>query len=348
MRLSELGEDGFIARLRERIPRPGPAVRLGIGDDAAALVLPPSEDLLVSTDVLVEGVHFTRTTVPLRYVGRKAVAVNASDIAAMGGRPLALLCSLASRPDMEVEELLELYTGLIGRATELGLDVIGGNLSATPGPLVLDATIVGTTSDRKLLKRSGARPGEALYVSGRLGRAAAGLRFLAEGAVLSEAGELRVPPGWHGAPLPVVEACLRAHLDPEPRIALGQFLCRRGLASACMDLSDGLARDLPRLCEASRVGCLVDEAALPVYSTGKEEAAGALALALSGGEDYELLFSTGEETSLADWGAESDLPLTRIGRLSEPEAGIRLRSVDGGERPLAASGWDHFLARPGE
>jgi len=331
MKLSELGEDGFIAKLGELVPPPGPAVRLSIGDDAAALALPPDEQLLVSADVLVEGVHFARPAFPLHYVGRKAVAVNASDIAAMGGRPLAVVSSLTVPSEAEVEELLELYEGLIGRASELGLDLIGGNLSATQGPLVLDLTILGVTTEGRLLRRAGARPGDALYVSGKLGAAAVGLQLLGEGAAIGDSGDVR--------------ACRRALLDPEPRIALGQFLCRFGLATACIDLSDGLARDLARLCRASGVGALVEQSALPIHPGLLSFRVGeAPALALSGGEDYELLFTTSEEASLAGWRAVSELPLTRIGRVTEPGAGIRLRGPDGVERPLLPSGWDHFQA----
>ena len=254
MKLSELGEDGFIERLRQRVPEPGAQVALGIGDDAAALSPPAGEHVLVSTDVLVEGIHFTHRTLPPCFVGRKAVAVNVSDIAAMGGHPVGLLASLSVSADVEVEELFELFDGLIGRTGELKVDLIGGNLSASPGPMVVSVTIFGTSRGGKMLKRVGARPGDAICVSGKLGAAAEGLDLLEEGMALSASGALLVPGRLREGPIPLAEMCLRAHMDPEPRVELGRFLLESGAASACIDLSDDLKRDLNRLCRQSGVG----------------------------------------------------------------------------------------------
>ncbi|MFQ5791496.1 MAG: thiamine-phosphate kinase [Acidobacteriota bacterium] len=346
MRLSELGEDRFLEKLQERVARPGPDVRLGIGDDAAALAIPAGEVALVSTDVLVEGVHFTRRTLAPRFIGRKAVAVNGSDIAAMGGRPLALLLSLTVPAETEVEELLELLEGLTGRARELKLDLVGGNLSASPGPMIVDVTIVGTSIGGRMLRRTGARPGEALYVSGKLGAAAEGLELLKDGMVLSGSGALLVPSRLREGPVPMAEICLAAHMDPEPRIDLGQFLCANGAASACLDVSDGLARDLGRLCRASGVGARVTETALPVHPglLAWERVRGRppLELALSGGEDYELLFTVSDESALEAWRREGDVPVTRIGTVTEAGEGVTIALRGGDERVLAAHGWDHF------
>jgi thiamine-monophosphate kinase len=349
MKLSDLGEDGFLERVRARLPRPGPQVKLGIGDDAAALAIPNGEQTLVSTDVMVEGVHFTRRTLPPRFVGRKAVAINASDIAAMGGQPVAVLLSLATPMDTSVGELLELFDGLIARAGELGLDLVGGNLSSSLGPIVLDVTVVGATRKGRLLLRSGARAGDGIYVSGKLGASAAGLRLLNEGMVLSASGGLIVPSALRGGPLPLAEQCLHAHMDPEPRVELGKFLCERGIASACIDLSDGLASDLNRLCTASDVGSRINEVALPIHpgvlAWERLRKKSPLDLALAGGEDYELLFTTRKEERLEKWRAEFEVPLTRIGEVTKASEGVQLVTREGKRRALEPAGWDHFLMR---
>jgi thiamine-monophosphate kinase len=350
MKLHDLGEDQFLERLRQRVPKPGPEVRLGIGDDAAALAIPPKGATLVSVDVLVEGVHFTRQTLPPRFIGRKAAAVNASDIAAMGGRPIGFLLSLKAPPDSGVEELLELFDGFIERSGELGTDLVGGNLSATPGPMVLDVTIVGVGRGGKFLERKGARAGDGLYVSGKLGAAPEGLRLLKEGMAFSASGALLVPAALRSGPIPLAEQCLRAHMDPVPRLELGQFLCESQGASACIDLSDGLAMDLNRLCSASGVGARVEENALPIHP-------GVLAwerlmkrdpvdLALAGGEDYELLFTARSDKRLEEWRRGEGVAITRIGRVTKSGEGIRLVLREGGEREIAASGWDHFRSEP--
>ena len=347
VKLSELGEDGFLARLRDRLPAPGPAVVLGLGDDTAVLDLPQAERTLVTTDVLVEGVHFLRRTLPPRFIGRKAVAVNASDIAAMGGRPVGILMSLMTPAESSVSELMELFDGLIERASGLGADLVGGNLCTSPGPLAVDVTIVGASRRGRIMERRGARPGDAIYVSGKLGASAEGLRLLNEGVALAASGSLIVPNSLRSGPLPLAEQCLRAHIDPEPRLELGAFLCENEVATACIDLSDGLARDLHRLCRASGVGSRIEESALPVHP-------GVLAweglrkrppldLALAGGEDYELLFTVRKEGLLERWRQEGSVPITRIGEVIDSREGIRLATREGSERSLEPAGWDHFL-----
>jgi thiamine-monophosphate kinase len=349
MKLSELGEDRFLAKLRERIPPPGSHVTLGIGDDAAALQIPNGESVLVSTDVLVEGVHFTRQTLPPRFIGRKAVAVNASDIAAMGGRPLGLLVALSVPIESEEDELFELLDGVVARCGELEIDFVGGNLSASPGPMVVSVSIFGTSLEGIMLRRAGARPGNAIYISGKLGAAAEGLDLLKEGMAVSASGALLVPAKLRGGPVHLAEICLRSHMDPEPRVGLGRFLCEKRAASACIDTSDGLARDLIRLCRESRVGARIEETALPIHpgALAWERVMGRppLEQALSGGEDYELLFTSSDEKKLDGWPDSENVPLTCIGTVTEPAEGIRLTLREGGERELTTGGWDHFQAR---
>jgi thiamine-monophosphate kinase len=346
MKLSEMGEDRFLAELRERIPDPSSHVTLGIGDDAAGLAIPHGESALVSTDVLVEGVHFTRQTLPPRFIGRKAVAVNASDIAAMGGRPVGILVALSVNVETEEDEVLELIDGVVTRCSELTIDFVGGNLSASPGPMMVSVSILGTSLEGNMLTRAGARSGDAIYVSGKLGAAAEGLDLLQEGMAVSAAGALLVPSGLRDGPVPLAEICLRAHMDPEPRIDLGQFLCKNGAASSCIDTSDGLVRDLIRLCRESRVGGRIEETALPIHPAvlawERLRRRPPLEQALSGGEDYELLFTSSDEKILETWRDSENTPLTRIGTVTEASEGVRLVLREGTERELTTGGWDHF------
>jgi thiamine-monophosphate kinase len=318
MTLEELGEDAFLRELSRRFPPSTRNVVLGIGDDAAVLDPPEGERLLLTTDALIEGVHFSPKWMPPRFVGRKAVAVAASDIAAMGGQPLAVLLSLAVPPDREVESLIQIVEGVHRRASELGMSLVGGNVASSPGGMVVDVTVVGATVAKRALRRAGAKPGEGVYVSGTIGAAAAGLELLEQG--------MAVDPG---------ETCIRAQLDPEPRIQLGGELNRGELASACIDVSDGLAIDLHRLCRASGVGARIHEASLPLFPGRSTHAA------LRGGEDYELLFASAKGDELQRLRERLDLRITRIGEVIGDEV-VELIAPDGVVRPLSPVGWDHF------
>jgi thiamine-monophosphate kinase len=345
MRLSELGEDAFLRELVQRFPPTTENVVLGIGDDAAILDPPEGERLLLATDSLVERVHFSRKWMPPRFLGRKAVAVNASDIAAMGGEPLAVLLSLAVPPDSDVEALWQLVEGVHERARELGMSLVGGNMASSPGGILVDVTVVGATVKKRALRRSGAKPGDGIYLSGKIGAALTGLRLLEQGAVLAAGGGLIVPESLRSGPIAHAEACIRAHIDPEPRVALGRELNRRRLATACIDVSDGLALDLHRLCRASGVGARIEEASLPLspglLAWERAWKRDPLSSALGGGEDYELLFTSGSGEKLDRFRAGLDLFVTRIGETTKEER-VELVGGDGTLRPLSASGWDHF------
>ncbi len=345
MRLAELGEDAFLRELPKRFPAAGDNVVLGIGDDAAILEPPAGERLLLTTDSLVEGVHFASRWMPPRFLGRKAVASSASDIAAMGGEPLGLLLSLAVPPQSEVEALWQLAQGVHERARELGMNLVGGNLASSPGGILVDVTVIGATVRKRALRRSGARPGDGVYLSGKIGASMTGLRLLERGAVLAPGGGLIVPESLRRGPISLAEGCIRAHIDPEPRVALGRELNRRRLATACIDVSDGLALDLHRLCRASGVGARIQESALPlspgVLAWERVWKRDPTLSAVSGGEDYELLFTCGSEEKLARYRERTDLFLTRIGETTAEER-VELVGRDGVSRPLPPSGWDHF------
>jgi thiamine-monophosphate kinase len=330
--LAELGERGLIARLRHRLPPPGPDVLVGIGDDAAAVSW-GGETLLLTTDTLLEGVHFRRSTATLRDIGAKAIAVNVSDIAAMGGEPRYALLAMALPPSFAVAEVDELYAGVQDMARQHGVTLVGGDTCAAPGGVVLSVTLVGRVAGAPL-RRSGARPGDAILVTGTLGASAAGL------AVLER--------GHGGLPSAIVEAVVRPHRVPTPRVAESRLIRASGWATAMIDLSDGLVTDLGHVAVESRVGARIDVDVLPV-SEATRAVAGALGVdplgwALSGGEDYELLFTVAPDrvTELTRAVTERlGTPVHRIGEVRPLDEGVRF--VDQGGRPHAVEpGFDHF------
>lgn len=307
-------EGELLERLWARA-RSASGVRLGIGDDAAVLRGPSEADWVLTTDTLVDGVHLPQQATAADW-GHKLAAVNLSDLAAMGADPVAALLNL-TLPALEPGWLDAFYAALEGQLAHYRAVLVGGNVAR--GPRVLSLTAIGTVPGGSALTRSGARPGHVLYVSGVLGGAAAGLELLLR--------DQPVPPAW-----------AERQLRPTPRVELGRAL--RGLASACIDLSDGLARDLDRLCQASGVGARLRLEALPVEPGLPPERAEALAL--YGGEDYELLFTVPPEgeAALCRIAERLELRLTRIGICTEAPG---LRAVRGAEEGvLRPHGFDHF------
>ena len=320
MTVGEVGEHALIARIRARIPPPPPFVAIGIGDDAA--VVEPERNALevITTDAQVEGVHFDRTFVGAGDIGHKSLAVNLSDLAAMGAAPRVALLSLILPPAWLVADLDALLDGMLALAGRVPISLIGGNIARSPGPLVVDVTVIGSVHRRRVLTRSGARAGDELYVTGTLGGSAAGLRAL------------RADPLGARPPSAAIERYLR----PEPRSRFGLMLGRNQAASACIDLSDGLADGVRQLCDASRVGAVIDAETLPI-----EEGA-TVTDAFSGGEDYELLFAVPPRKRSRLRNVQrlvKDLTVTRIGRLTADPA--MLFSRGGSTHPLPA-GFVHF------
>jgi thiamine-monophosphate kinase len=344
--LGEIGEKGLLRHIRGRVPS-APGVLVGLGDDAAVVEIGPSA--LLTTDSLVEGVHFHRDAAPARLLGRKALTVNLSDVAAMGGIGRYATVSLCLPPDVTLGWVDSLYDGLLERAAEAGVALVGGNVTRGRESIVVDVTLVGDAG--RLLLRAGARPGDRVVVTGRLGAAAEGVRLLAEGARLDEDGELAATGVWTESSTPAVVACLRAQLDPRPPLALARSIAERGIARAGMDISDGLSLDLTEICSRSGVGAVIEAAAVPVdpKAAGLERARGgdALALALHGGEDYQLLLAVEPEQieeigGLARvWGVE----VAVVGEFVEGEPAVRIRDGSG-ERPLVPGGHDHFRTGP--
>ena len=334
--VGDLGERVLIERIRARVPAAPSWVHVGIGDDAA--VVEPERNTLdvLTTDALIEGVHFERRFAPPEAIGHKALAVSLSDLAAMGAAPRVALLSLGLPPTLPVADLDALVGGLLALAARFRTTLAGGNISRSPGPLIVDVMAVGSVRRRRLLVRSGARPGDAVFVSGWIGQAAAGLAScLARGA---QAG-----PG-EGQSVP--EACEARFLRPEPRVRLGLLLGRGRVASACIDLSDGLAAGLAALAGESRVGLVVDADAVPIDDETARWFAGqgldAVDAACAGGEDYELLFTVPPRRLRAFAGVESragGVPCARIGTVTRGGTCIWRRG--GIDRALPA-GFTHF------
>jgi thiamine-monophosphate kinase len=310
-------EFDLIRLFTQTAPRRGAGVVLGIGDDAAVLRPPAGEDLVATVDAVVEGVHFDARFAPAD-VGWKALAVNLSDLAAMGARPLWALCALTTRRGEDPARLAGAGRGLAACARAHRVALVGGNVSRAR-QLSLTVTAVGAVPRGQALTRGGARPGDLLYVSGRLGEAALGL-----------------------APAAPPRARARQR-RPAPRLALGRAL--RGVASACLDVSDGLLQDLGHLCQASGVGARVEAARLPLPDARAAARAGRdpLALACAGGEDYELLFAVppARARALAAAAARARTPVTHIGALVRG-AGVLLLDARGDAHSVRFRGHDHL------
>jgi thiamine-monophosphate kinase len=332
--LRQLGERGLIARARRRQPSPPADVLVGIGDDAAAIAW-PGGTLLLTTDTLVEDVHFRGRTTTLRALGQKALAVNLSDIAAMGGEARVALLALALPARTSVADVDELYAGIDDMAKRHGVALVGGDTCLSPDRLVLTLTVAGRVDGQPVL-RSGARPGDVVLVTGTLGAAAAGLAVLER-----EAGG--------GPPLPetVTGPLVAAHRTPTPRLAEGRAARAAG-ATAMIDLSDGLATDLGHIAEESGVGAEVRLATLPLADATRRAAellgARATTWGVAGGEDYELCLTARPDRArdvARRITAETGTPVTAIGEIRPAGDGV-LFVDQHGQRVDVGPGFEHF------
>jgi thiamine-monophosphate kinase len=335
MRLSDIGEFGLIERLRKRLAAPELEAHgvIGIGDDAAVMPVSGEELLVLTTDSMVEDVHFRRNWMSPYELGWKAMAANISDVAAMGGRPAHAVVTLAAPPDLEVTFVDQLFEGLGDVAAEHGVHVVGGDTVRTHRGILVGVALIGFVERVSLLRRSGARPGQALLVTGQLGAAGTGLRLLDSGLDhLSRYAE-----------------ALRAHRQPNPRLKAARALAATRMATACIDISDGLAGDAHRLAEASGVGLRIRLDAVPVaevcrVAAARELQCDCLDLALNGGEDYELLFTVPKravETVTERLAQEANIEATVIGETVGRKHGVVAVHPDGAETPLEG-GYRHF------
>jgi thiamine-monophosphate kinase len=311
--VADLTERELIARVVGRLPAPPEWVVVGIGDDAA-VVEPARNQLDVFTvDASVEGVHFDRRLSPPDAIGHRALAVNLSDLAATGAAPRVALLSLALPADLPTDDLDGIVDGLTTLARRSGIQIVGGNITRSSGPIVIDVTAVGSVKRRSILRRSGARAGDAVYLTGTIGGARAGLQCLQD----------------LGTTTLDLSSCIERYRFPQARMRVGHLLGRNRAASACMDLSDGLADGLRQVSEASGVGMTIEMEALPIETAARAwfERAGVdpVTEALAGGDDYELLFTVrpSHRGRLRAVELHGGVPLTRIG-VCTPEPGVRL------------------------
>ena len=318
------GEFSLIARHFRQLAGPG---SLDLSDDAAVFDPPPGRQLVAAADAMVEGVHFLPDDPP-ETIGAKLLRVNLSDLAAMGAAPLGYLLTVALPRGTPEEWIAAFAAGLAADGERFGVHALGGDTVSTPGPATFSLTILGTVAPGAALRRTGARPGDRVWVSGTLGDGALGLRVLRGEAAPDAAGHL----------------ARRYHL-PEPRLALGAALA--GVARAAMDVSDGLVQDLGHLCRAAGCGAAVEAAALPLSDAARaavEADPALLSLALSGGDDYELLFAAPPERSgeVLARAAAAGTAVTPIGAFVEGPPAVVARGADGAPVPAQQGGWSHF------
>lgn len=334
MRVQDLGEFGLIDRIAARLPTSGKGVIVGIGDDAAVVSLEGGKYLLTTCDIQVEGVHFLLPHISPQQLGHKAVAINFSDIAAMGGTPRYVTVSLALPKETPVAFVDGLYEGIRQACEDSGAVVVGGNITTAP-KIMVDTFVVGEVEADRLLLRSGAWIGDRVLVTESPGDSAAGLTLILHPEITG-AEEHRQ---W----------VLARHLTPTPRLREGRVIASSRLATAMIDISDGLAGDIGHICERSGVGVRIWAEALPISEATKAIAQSAgkdpLDWALFGGEDYELLFTAPPDRAeeLAERvRRETGTQVTVIGEILPAEAGMSLLLPHGKEVPLHRGGWDHF------
>ncbi len=349
MELRQLGEWGLIRRIQASFSSPARSgLILGMGDDAAVIRIAPGKSLLLTTDLLVEGVDFDLALCSYNQIGYKALAANLSDIAAMGGLPRYFLVSLAVPSWTSVSAVDQLYRGMHRLAKRFEVALIGGDTSSSRRGLFLNLVVAGEIEPSRLVRRAGARIGDQIFVTGSLGDSRAGLEILKSQAAHRKSQVKKNRPGKRAAWSQQLETLINRHLYPMPRLREGQLIASKDLATAMMDLSDGLASDLRRLCESSRVGAVIDLASLPVSSSlsryakmrGREPSE----YALTGGEDFELLFTVSSSRSnrLIKLQQKGQMKVTRIGQIRPRREGIMLITKGGRMKALKAEGYEHF------
>lgn len=338
MRLSEIGEFGLINILTEKsIFNPAQVVK-GVGDDAAVIRVDGSKLMLITTDMMVEDIHFSLTNSTFEQVGGKALMVNISDIAAMGGLPTQAVISLAVPAHLQVEKLIELYHGLTTVAEEFGVNIVGGDTVSSPQKLVINVALTGEVEENKVIYRSGAKPGDVVLVTGDLGRPAAGLLLFNK----PEARDFLEQSG--------VEILKKAHTSPQARLKESRLLGSVGGLSALNDLSDGLASEINEICQASKVGCRLWLDQIPISPWVSQLARGVshnpLDWALFGGEDFELVFTATPDRAkeLVMLGEQQGFPVRVIGEIIQEATAPRVWGVQTGLKdvPVLPKGYNHF------
>ncbi len=335
--IATLGEFGLIRHLTEGIELKNESSRYGVGDDAAVLSYPAEKEVLVTTDLLMEGVHFDLVYVPLKHLGYKSAVVNFSDIYAMNGTPKQITVSLGISKRFSIEDMEELYAGIRLACEEYDVDIVGGDTSASYTGLTISITCIGEGEKGKVVYRNGARETDLICVSGDLGAAYMGLQLLEREKAVLKGGDKDLQPDFSGK-----EYLLERQLKPEARRDIIQKLAEEGIQpTSMMDISDGLSSELLHICTQSKVGCRVYEEHIPIdYQTAvmaEEFNMNLSTCALNGGEDYELLFTV----PIADHEKVSEMEgIKLIGHITKPELGCALITRDGQEFELKAQGWN--------
>ncbi len=336
--LSQLGEFGLIRRITSGFVLQNKETVKGIGDDAAVLRFETEKDILVSTDMLLEGVHFDLTYTPLKHLGYKAAVVNFSDIYAMNGHPKQLFVSLACSNRFPVEALEQIYEGIAMACKAYGVDLAGGDTTSSKAGLILSLSVTGEVERGKAVLRSGAKQGDLLVVSGDLGGAYVGLQLLErEKNVFMDHPEAQ--PDLEGN-----DYILERQLKPEARMDVVEYLAEIGVTpTAMIDVSDGLSSEILHLCSQSNVGCNLYEEKIPIdsttYNMAREFNLDPTVCALSGGEDYELLFTIAQSDYEKIKGSAL---LSVIGHMTDISEGTNLIDKSGGVHDLTAQGWNSF------
>lgn len=334
MNLKEIGEFGLIDRIKKIVETPSKDLVLGIDDDTAAFRISKDEIILLSTDVLIEGVHFELKNFSLYQLGWRGMAANLSDIAAMGGWPLYAIVSLGLPQSLTVESIEEMYQGMRSLADEFHTSIIGGDTSHTSDGLLISIAVVGQVKESQLVRRSGAQAGDALFVTGTLGDSEAGLKVLKSPNQALRDKFVR---------------SVERHLAPWPRIHEARFLVENFDIHAMIDISDGLASEVHHICRNSGVGAIVLEEQIPLDSETRKIANFSkddpVEYALYGGEDFELLFAAPEKIGhrlQKEFFEQFEILCTKVGRIVDKAEGICLRKSNGETIPLFFKGYDHF------
>jgi thiamine-monophosphate kinase len=324
-------ENRIVQLLLDQYGIKSPQIKKGIGDDAAVIQLRKADEyMLLTTDMLLEGIDFRQAWTTPRQLGCKSIAVNISDLAAMGARPRFFTVSLAIPSGTTESWIREFYSGVTDPNRAMGAHLIGGDLSHSENGIMISITALGESLNRRVLYRSGGRPGDLIYVTGILGKSAAGLNLLKTGCAR---------PRSHSQ-----KEAIRAHHMPEPRCGAGEWLAQSKLVRCMMDLSDGLSMDLPRMCAASGVGAEICLDSIPVFPESRAWNCDPLELALHGGEDYELLFAVPKaKRQVLDKTYPSDFPkITPIGEMVRGNGNVWVVEPGKKRRRLSEQGYDHF------
>ncbi len=337
--IATLGEFGLIRHLTEGIELKNESSKYGVGDDAAVLSYPADREVLMTTDLLLEGVHFDLTYVPLKHLGYKSAVVNFSDIYAMNGTPRQITVSLGLSKRFSVEDMEALYAGIRLACEEYNVDIVGGDTTSSLTGLTISITCIGDVERGKAVYRNGAHETDLVCVSGDLGAAYMGLQLLEREKLALKDADGDVQPDFAGR-----EYLLERQLKPEARRDIIQKLREAGIQpTAMMDISDGLSSELLHICTQSKVGCRIYEEHIPLdYQTAvmaEELNMNVTTCALNGGEDYELLFTV----PIADHEKVSEMEGVKlIGHITKAELGCALITRDGQEFELKAQGWNHL------